>query len=319
MCLHITAVVSRYAGVVKGWDVVNEAIEQEGSLRKWGVIHPELDRYAWEDADAFIKFATEEAKADYVLGHALIWHRNVPDWLFEIGNDRDSLLEIMCLHITAVVSRYAGVVKGWDVVNEAIEQEGSLRDSPWRSIIGDDYVEKAFEFAHAADPEAELFYNDHNLEWHPKKLERTVQLIEELRSKGLRVDGVGMQGHWKLSWPSLKDIENSIVTLKSAGVRVCISELDVDVIPKEAKEDVYKQGLPEVVQDQLAKRYAELFKLFVKHQDCIDRVSFWAPTDKYSWLNLNKGDKRTNHPVLFDRRARPKKCFHSVMKALDSS
>jgi endo-1,4-beta-xylanase len=293
---------------------------------KWKPIHPEPDRYDWQAADRLVAFA--ERHGMQVMSHVLVWHSAAPEWLFKDADGRPiargPLLQRMRDHIHAVMGRYEGRIRDWDVVNEAIEDDGSWRKSPWREIIGQDYIEHAFRFAREVDPEAKLHYNDYSC-YKPARRDAIVRLVNDLKTKGIRVDGLGIQGHWGLDEPSAEEIEAAIVAFAATGADVMISELDINVLPwpvksKEAgkldpSENPYADGLPEPVQQKLARRYAELFALFRKHSDKITRVSFWGTTDDYSWLNNWPVCGRTNHPLLFDRQSIPKPAFHAAIHA----
>jgi endo-1,4-beta-xylanase len=174
----------------------------------------------------------------------------------------------------------------------------------------------------------ELLYNDYSMTGQAKR-NAVVAMIKDLKGKNIRIDGVGMQGHWGIIQPSINYIEASIIAYASAGVKVHITELDIDVLPRkpgmygadvsqrmsaDPSSDPYVNGLPEEKQQQLAKRYEEIFRLFLKHRDKIERVTFWGATDRYSWLNNWPIHGRTSHPLLFDRNGNPKPAFHSVIK-----
>ena len=268
----------------------------------------------------------------FIVGHTLIWHSQTPDWVFRDDQgkfvDRETLLARMREHIFTVVGRYRGKIAGWDVVNEALDEDGTLRNSPWRKIIGDDYIAKAFEFAHEADPQAELYYNDFSLE-HTNKRAGAVALIKRLQSQGIHIAAVGLQGHYNLDWPTEQELGETIETFSKLGVKVAITELDVDVLPSatgyegaevsmrfssRAGLNPYTNGLPDAVQQQLARRYADLFSVLVKHRREIERVTFWGVTDGDSWLNDWPIRGRTNYPLLFDRAGKPKPAFDAVLK-----
>jgi endo-1,4-beta-xylanase len=234
-------------------------------------------------------------------------------------------------HIFTVVGRYKGKVNGWDVVNEVLDDNGQLRKSRWLAIIGEDYIAKAFEYAHEADPDAELYYNDFSLE-NPAKRNGCIRLVKDLQSKGVRIDGVGLQAQaWRLppDYPVLKDVEDFINAVSALGVKVMVTEMCIDVLPSalgragadprlraELREELnpYVDGLPNKIQKKLASRYAELFSLFRKHSDKISRVTLWGVYDKTSWLNNWPVRGRTNYPLLFDRNYKPKPAFWSVVK-----
>lgn len=299
---------------------------------KWESIHPKPQEYTFETADAFVEFG--QTHKMFLVGHTLVWHNQTPRWVFEKPEGgpagRQQLLQRMKEHIETVVGRYKGRVHAWDVVNEAIEADGKMRRSRWMEIIGPDYIARAFEFAHGADPEAELYYNDYDM-WKPGKRQAVVSLVNQLREKGLRIDGVGMQGHWGLDYPDLEEAEKSIETFAALGLKVMITELDVTVLPHASRQtgaevgqnyelrkelNPWPDGLPEEMQEKLANRYAEIFALFCKHADQIDRVTFWNVHDGNSWRNNWPVRGRTDYPLLFDRQGKPKPAFHAVVKTV---
>ena len=301
------------------------------NLLKWENVHPKPEVYNFEPADKYVAFG--ERNNMFIVGHALVWHNQTPKWVFEDGNGKDAsrevLLKRMQDHISTVAGRYKGKINSWDVVNEALNDDGTLRQSKWLQIIGEDYLAKAFEAARQADPEMELYYNDYNL-WKPAKRDGAVRLVRDLQAKGIKVDGIGMQGHYGLESPSLADIEASILAFSELGVKVSVTELDIDVLPNpsnrqgadidatfefDQKYNVYTDGLPDDVQQKLTARYAELFELFRKHSDKIDRVTFWGVTDNDSWLNNWPIRGRTSYPMVFDRNYQPKPAFEAIMKA----
>jgi endo-1,4-beta-xylanase len=296
---------------------------------KWETIHPEPDQYDFEEADRFVEFG--EANNMFIVGHTLVWHSQTPAWVFQdaSGNplDRDGLLKRMQQHISTVAGRYKGRVNGWDVVNEALEEDGTLRQSKWQQIIGDDYLAKAFEFAHAADLDAELYYNDYSLENAPKRA-GAVKLVSGLLDAGLTVTGIGTQGHGNLEWPAPDLFDATLQAFGDLGIKVMVTELDIDVLPRvnpgqsadvglnadmSAGLNPYASMLPDSMQSALADRYAELFEVFLKHRDVISRVTFWGVTDGDSWLNGWPVRGRSNYPLLFDRDYRAKPAFDSVI------
>jgi endo-1,4-beta-xylanase len=300
------------------------------SALKWGPIHPEPNRYDFSAADTYVAFG--EKYKMWIVGHCLIWHAQTPDWVFEEAPaksaSREVLLQRMHDHIRTVVARYKGRIDGWDVVNEALNDDGTFRQSQWMKIIGEDYIAKAFQFAHEADPAAELYYNDFDLEI-PAKREGAVALIKKLQEQGISVKAIGMQDHVRLEWPSIADETAAIETFGKLGIKVNITELDVDVLPPVKKEwmaDVskaiastpqlnpYADGLPASVQQALAERYAELFGVFLKHRDVITRVTFWCVTNGDSWLNNWPVRERTSYPLLFDRNGQPTPAYASVLQ-----
>jgi endo-1,4-beta-xylanase len=299
------------------------------NVMKWGPIHPEPGRYAFAAADRYVEFG--EKHGMFIVGHTLVWHQQTPEWVFEHADgtplDRHALLERMRDHIHTVVGRYKGRVHGWDVVNEALNEDGTLRPSPWMKIIGEDYLEKAFQFAHEADPAAELYYNDYSLENEPKR-KGAVALIKRLQAAGLKVHGIGTQQHIKMDWPTAEQVDDTLEAFGNLGIKVMVTELDVDVLPSRSRDrsaevsrrlaadpalNPYTNGLPDSVQQALADRYAGLFAVYLKHRATLDRVTFWGVTDGDSWLNNWPIRGRTAYPLLFDRQGQPKPAFDAVL------
>ena len=304
-----------------------DSITPENVL-KWALVHPEPKRYDFKAPDQFVEFGVKHGM--FIVGHTLVWHNQTPRWVFEDEKgkpvDRETLLARLREHIFTVVGRYKGRIHGWDVVNEALNQDGTMRQSPWFKIIGEDYLVKAFEFAREADPSAELYYNDYDLEL-PAKRAAGVELIKKLKAAGVRIDGVGLQNHNLMEWPSIADEDATIAAFAALGMKVHITELDVDVLPRTTKPgadyavDVpvtpqlnpYVDRLPDATQTALAKRYADLFRVYLKHRDAVERVTFWGVADGDSWLNNWPMKGRTNHPLLFDRSGRAKPALNAII------
>ena len=296
------------------------------NVLKWEIVQPRPgnDGYNFEPADRYVEFG--EQNGMYVIGHTLVWHSQTPRWVFLADDgtnycDRETLLKRMHDHIQTVVGRYKGRIKCWDVVNEALQDNGQLRKSPWLKIIGDDYIAKAFEYAHEADPDAVLRYNDYSLENEPKR-KGALALIKKLQAEGVPVSAIGLQDHANMDWPSVEQEDATISDFANLGVKVMITELDVDLLRRSQSADVaemqrqvtsnnYTNGLPDSVQQALAKRYADLFSVFLKHRKDIALVTFWGVSDGDSWLNRG----RMNYPLLFGRDHQPKPAFDAVIKA----
>ncbi len=288
--------------------------------------------FTFERADRIVAFANEHNMQ--VVGHTLCWHSQAPQWLFQDAAGqplgREAALANLRAHIDTVVKHYRGKVKGWDVVNEAINDapEPYLRNTPARRAIGDDYVLKAFEFAHEADRDAELYYNDYGIDVGAKR-ERALRLIRQIKQAGLRLDAVGIQGHWALQTPDLAEIERGIQAFINERVKVMITEMDIDVLPRNRAlgadinateregRDPYRAGLPDNVQRSLADRYGALFAMFLRYSQ-VARVTLWGVSDGDSWLNNFPVRGRTNHPLLFDRQLQPKPAFRAVVQALQA-
>jgi endo-1,4-beta-xylanase len=300
------------------------------NVMKWEVIHPAPGRYDFAAADRIVQFAEDHGM--FLVGHTLVWHSQTPRWVFEDGNGnpatREQLLERMRDHIHTVVGRYKGRIQGWDVVNEALNEDGSMRESPWYRIIGEDYLEHAFRFAHEADPAAELYYNDYSLENAPKR-NGAVRLVQSLQRAGAPIHGLGTQLHGRIEWPSAAQVDSTIAAFAATGLKVMVTELDIDVLPAawhlrtadvnlraELADSLnpYVRGLPEAVAQRQAERYAELFRIFQKYGDSVTRVTFWGIRDDNSWLNYWPIAGRTSYPLLFDRQGQPKPAFHAVVR-----
>jgi endo-1,4-beta-xylanase len=321
---------------ITGKDVRGDAliIQQFNSISpenvmKWEVIHPRPDGYDFALADKYVELGLKNHM--FIVGHNLCWHSQTPAWVFkdEKGNPltRDALLQRLHDHIQTVVGRYKGKIDSWDVVNEALNEDGTLRQSQWMKIIGEDYIVKAFQFAHEADPHAQLNYNDYNLET-PAKRKGAIALVKKLQEAGVPIAVVGDQAHLHLDGATAADEEATITDLAAAGVKVAITELDIDVLPSawgrtadvglkvkdDAKLNPYPNGLPEDVQQALTKRYADLFAGYWKHRDVVKRVTLWGVSDAQSWLNNWPVRGRTSYPLLFDRNGQPKPAFAAVLK-----
>lgn len=291
---------------------------------KPGPIHPEEKRYDFDLADWLVEFA--RGRWLNVTGHCLVWHQQCPDWIFMADGkpaSRDLVLQRTREHIRTVFSRYRSALQGIDVVNEAIDDgPGYIRRSKWTEHVGDDYVEMAFRYAAEFGEGVRLYYNDYNNEL-PEKREKTIRLVRDLKSKGLRVDAIGIQGHWMLDRVPMAELERAICDFAALDCDVMITELDLDVVRRETsgantqaaesgQDDPYVQGCPDDVLQRQAQQYGELFRLFEKHQNKISRVAFWGLHDGRSWLNTWPR-KRTNHPLLFDRQCKPKPAATAIL------
>ncbi len=287
---------------------------------KMGPIHPQQDRFYWTDADSIVAFAQRNKMK--VRGHTLCWHAQTPRWLFvdSAGKDvsKEVLLKRLHDHINEVVTRYKGKIYAWDVVNEAIADDSTyLRRSKWYQICGEDFIAKAFEYAHEADPKAILFYNDYNTEI-PAKREKILKLLKSLIAKKVPINGVGLQAHWSVSTPSREELERSVKQFSDLGLQVQFTELDISVYAgRQGGQLVQGQQpagsstfTPEMEQQQLEK-YKMVFDVFRKYRKNITGVTFWNVSDRYTWLNARG---RKNYPLLFDADLKPKKAYWEVVK-----
>lgn len=300
---------------------------------KPAAVQPHENDFHFERPDQFVAFACQHKLR--IVGHCLVWAKDdrTPAWFFRDGDRAASealLLQRMEAHIHQVVGRYRGQIDSWDVVNEALDDGAhDLRPSGWVTACGDEFLAKAFEYAHAADPDALLIYNDYNNEL-PTKREKMLRLIRRLKERNAPVHAIGLQGHYELDQIPYEDLEITLRAARELGVKVVVSELDIDVVGRGrwwadggkyrdelAAYDPYRDGCPPEILQRQADQYAQLFALFVRHSDVIERVSFWNLHDGQSWLNYFPW-QRTNHPLLFDRQQQPKPAFFSVIEALQT-
>jgi endo-1,4-beta-xylanase len=299
------------------------------------VIHPEEEKFDFSLSDKFVEFGQKNKMQ--IIGHCLIWHSQTPKWFFVDKNGKDVskavLVQRMKTHIHTLVGRYKGKVSGWDVVNESFEDDGSWRKSKFYQIIGEDYIKLAFQFAHEADPGAELYYNDYSMA-KPGRRDTVVKVLGKLLKEGVRIDGIGMQGHITMDFPTIEGEEKSIVAFGNLGVNVMITELDLTAIPfplenvtadvatkseYHKKFDPYANGLPDSAAQAIHDRYLDFFKLFIKHHDVISRVTVWGVQDAQSWRNYWPIEGRTDFPLLFDRQYQAKPIVESIIKEAEKN
>ena len=303
------------------------SITTENNL-KWMYIEPSPNEFNFDKSDKYVNLG--EKNNMHIVGHTLVWHSQIAEYMNEI-KDSTTMAKAMESHIKTVVNRYKDRIHSWDVVNEALKEDGSLRESIFYSVLGEEYIERAFKLAAKIDPKVELSYNDYNL-CKPSKREGAVKLVKRLKKNSAKIDAIGIQAHWKLNYPSLDEIEKTILAFSNLGIKVMFTELDVSVLPNpwelfgagveqdfkkfegDPKMNPYPTKLPDSIQVQLAKRYEDIFNLFLKYQNKISRVTFWGITDKQTWLNDWPIKGRTNYPLLFDRKYQKKEAYSSVIK-----
>lgn len=287
---------------------------------KFERLQPAEGEYTFEQADQMVAFA--QTNGMEIRGHTLVWHNQTPRWMFEGRDgtpvDRNTLLARMKAHIDTVVSRYKGSIYAWDVVNEAVsDKDGELlRPSPWLDIIGEDFIAKAFEYAHEADPDTFLFYNDYN-ESVPEKREKIYDLVKSLKEKDVPIHGIGLQAHWNLEFPTLDHIRQAIERYASLGLMLHITEMDVSVFQHDDKRTDLKQPTEEMLHRQ-AERYGQMFQLFKEYRDCISSVTFWGAADDYTWLDHFPVKGRKNWPFPFDEEHRPKQAYWEIIQSTKS-
>ena len=302
------------------------SITPENSL-KWMFVQPYPNSFNFTVADKYVNIGIKNKM--HIVGHALVWHSQLADFMQNVKS-KAQMNKHFENHINTVVSRYKGKIDAWDVVNEAFNEDGSLRESVFYKFLGKNYIEKAFKLANEIDPNADLIYNDYNL-YKKEKRDGVIQMVKQMQSKGIKIDGIGVQAHWSLNQPSLNEIEQIIFDISELGVDVMFTELDISVLPSpweqvgaevsqnfsrfegDAKMNPYPDKLPKSIQNKLAKRYNDIFQLFIKHSDKISRVTFWGVMDKHSWLNDFPIKGRTNYPLLFDRNYQAKEAHKSLI------
>ncbi len=302
------------------------------NVLKWEAVHPRrgTNGYNFAPGDAYVAFG--EKNKMLIVGHTLAWHSQTPRWVFQDDNgralsgtnaaDRELLLARLHEHIQTVVGRYKGRIQIWDVVNEALNDSSNINDtnmlrqsSPWVRILGVEFIVKAFEWAHEADPKAILRYNDYSVENEPKR-KRLIALIKMLQAKNVPVMVIGSQTHANLSWPSAELEDAALTDIAKLGLPIHITELDVNGAQggqRNQSADVAQNSqaaggkLAESADEKLSKQYASLFAAFHKHRSEIKLVTFWGVTDADSW-------RRNGKPLLFDGNWQPKPAFSAVIE-----
>ena len=298
---------------------------------KPGEIHPKEGVWNWERADKIANFCRENGIK--LRGHCLCWHSQFADWMFTDSKGKPVKKEVfyerLREHIHTVVNRYKDIVYAWDVVNEAMADDGrnwpGREQSPYRQsrhfqLCGDEFIAKAFQFAREADPNAQLFYNDYSCVDEGKR-ERIYNMVKKMKDAGVPIDGIGMQGHYNIYFPSEEQLEKAIVRFKELVNHIHITELDLRMNQEMGGQlQGFSRGeakpIPAYMNTLQTDQYARLFKVFRKHKDVIDCVTFWNLGDRDSWLGVN------NHPLPFDENYRPKACYRAIRNfdpALDNA
>lgn len=305
------------------------------NLMKWEEIQPTEGNFVFDEADKLVAFAEQHQM--WMVGHTILWHEQTPAWVFQ-GPDgkpasKQLLLARLTKHIQTVVGRYQGRVQGWDVVNEALNEDGSLRDTPWRKILGDDYIATTFALVHQADPKAKLYYNDYNL-YKPEKRAGVLRIIQQLQQQQVPIHAIGEQAHYGLDSPKLQEVEDSINAFAAKGLDVMLTELEISVLPfppgmtpgadisqhQQLQEQLnpYRKGLPKSIEQAWQQRYLELFSLLLRHHQKLQRVTFWGLDDGQSWRNNFPMRGRTDYPLLFDRKLQAKPLLSALFKLAET-
>ena len=306
-----------------------DAIVAENCMKPM-FLQPREGEFNFEEADKFVEFG--ERNDMWITGHCLIWHSQLPRWFCADENGENVTPEVlkarMKSHISTVVGRYKGRVHGWDVVNEAILEDGSYRKSKFYEILGEEFIPLAFQYAQEADPNTELYYNDYN-EWYKGRRETVVRLINTLKERGIRIDAIGMQGHIGMDNPSIAEYEEGILAYTNAGVKMMVTEFDLSILPSprrgigadlatnieyQQQFNPYTEGVPDEATLAWTNRMLDFFKLFLKHQDKVTRVTMWGVSDGGSWKNNFPVRGRTDYPLLFDRNHQAKPVVGEIIK-----
>jgi len=289
-----------------------------GNEMKWESVERAEGQFNFSGSDNLAKF--KDAYGMQLHGHVLVWYSQTPNWVhngLKAGSeaDRATILKRMKNHIDAFVGHCKNNFHWWDVANESVMEDGSMRKSFWYNIGGEDYLKYAFDYARAADPTATLVYNDFDTDL-PAKRDGIVRLVNELNKDKKRVDVIGMQCHWRYTDPTMRQVEDTIKAFLGTGCKVVISELDIDMLPRDrANPNPYGGELPPLLHIDLRERYRDAYALFLKYRDGIEAVTLWGLTDAGTWLDGYPFYGRRNAPLLFDRQSKPKQAFWGVIDA----
>ncbi|MEN9444478.1 MAG: hypothetical protein RIS47_1368 [Bacteroidota bacterium] len=279
------------------------------NIFKPSYLHPSEGTYNWTDADKLAKYCQDNGKR--LHGHTLVWHSQIPKWMEDYVGTPEQWDAMMKTHIQTIVAHFKGKAVSWDVVNEAFNDDGTFRNSVWYQHLGEDFIEKAFVYAHEADPDAILFYNDYNIESSPSKRNAILELLVKLKDKGVAVGGIGMQMHIGLSYPSLSDISTATSAFYLKGFRVHWSELDVSTNPDANTSYTYSTA----VNAALTSRMAGVVKRYFEVPASLRwGITFWGVGDGDSWIPIVF--KHADNPLLYDAQYKPKDCYYSVQTAL---
>lgn len=275
---------------------------------KADLLHPDIDTYNWLEADELATYCKLNDKR--LHGHTLIWHQQLPDWILNFQGNKAEWENIFKLHIQTIVGHFKGQVESWDVVNEAFNEDGTLRNSIWRQKLGNDYIQRAFEYAHEADPDALLFYNDYNLESNPTKRNNVLSYLNNLKFNDVTIDGIGIQMHINIDSPESSQIAKTFEDFSKYDYLIHVSELDIAINPSNKDIELNKQLL-----DRQALKYAEVAELYNQiPSDFQYGITIWGVSDKDSWIPIQF--KRKDYPLLFDDDYEPKTCYCKLKDAL---
>lgn len=290
------------------------SITPENAL-KFTECHPEESLYTFEAADEMVRFAQENHMM--IRGHTLVWHVQTPDWVFNARDgsraSRELVQKRMEEHIKTVVGKYKGEISYWDVVNEGIDDNDAfLRQTDWMTLVGSDYIDQAFCYAHEADPGALLFYNEYNDVISNKRM-KIYDLVKGMKDRGIPIHGIGLQGHFSIYFPSIDDIRRSIETFAQLGVKIQLTEMDISLFQFQDHRTDIKKPTAEMLLKQ-AELYENVFEVLRTYRDIVNGVTFWGVADDYTWLDDFPVEGRKDWPLIFDENSEPKPAYYAITK-----
>lgn len=268
-------------------------------------LHPQENQFNFILADSLAAFCKTNGKR--LHGHTLVWHTQLPQWMMEYNGDWEKLLKT---HVQTIVSHFKGRVTSWDVINEAFNEDGTLRNSIWLRKLGSSYIEKAFRYAREADPEALLFYNDFNLVSNPNKLRSVLQLLNSMQARGVKVDGIGMQTHISVQYVEEEQVAEALYEVARHGYKIHLSEIDISINPNGG---IIKN------KDHLLQQQAFKLAGIVQHYKQLPPhlqygITFWGISDADSWIP--QFYEREDYPLLYNRKYQPKPAYCKLKEAL---
>jgi len=271
-------------------------------IMKPSLIHPQKDVFDFSETDKLIEYCKNSNKR--LHGHTLVWHREVPEWMEHFKGNRTEWDQLLKEHIQTIINHCKGYIKSWDVINEAFNDDGSLRETIWLKNIGETYIEKCFNYAREADPNALLFYNDYNLESKSQKLDAVLKFLQNLRSKGVKIDGIGMQMHISISFPYINDINQAAMKVEEKGYLVHYSEVTISLAMSDKLFVTHKQLLKfqKTRMKEVVLGYMQL-----KNEDRFG-ITIWGVSDGDTW--------RKDKPLLFDSEYKIKPAYCGFLEAL---
>ncbi|MGG4466536.1 endo-1,4-beta-xylanase [Paenibacillus alvei] len=271
---------------------------------KFDLIHPERERYNFLQSDALVNFGIEHNKK--IRGHTLVWHRRIPEWLEKGQFSKAEMKSILKKHIQTIVGRYKGEIYAWDVVNEAFNEDGTLKDSIWLRTIGKEYIALSYKWAHEADPNALLYYNDFNIEEINAKSDAVYGLFQYFKRNNIPIDGLGMQMHTSIADPyNLEKVKNNIARMGKLNLDVQITELDISLGRYKKNSKV----LGKLLNEQSA-HYSDILNVCLATSTCTGFI-MWGFTDKYT------ARKENEFPLILDNEYKPKPAYWSLFNTLE--